>query len=442
MRYHPNGTLDNSYGVNGKVIADFFQANNYGITCAIQSDDKILIFGQSEVSPNLSATIVRFNTDGSIDETFGENGSVLISQGNYQCYGNSILLQPDGKIVVAGHAIFDQGEDFYVARFLSDGTADNSFNTNGFVADVNSISSGAYPCIALQPDGKIVLSGMGAIAGQQNYCTMRFTESGELDTNFNDDGIQLTPISGYYNFPADVVIQTDGKILIGGYSGPYQSELMSMVRYSESGNLDPNFGVNGIFTLSINPGLDKIEDLLLQPDGKILICGYTIETSLGYRYVLMRCNENGSLDTNFGVDGMIIQPFTLNEARASKMVIQSDGKLVVAGHSQASLDRRAALARYTTGIPANVISSEIMSTAFSIFPNPTTSAFRIGGFNTNASQSVVVYNSMGATQLIKTASALQPIDISFLPSGMYWVEIKSVDGKTERHCLVKTNEAH
>lgn len=423
IRYMPDGTLDPSFGDNGKAFVDFDGINNYGIGYCLQQDGKIVATGYSETPGYTSMSLARFNADGSKDESFGSNGIINIFAGMYESYGHDVLMQPDGKIVAAGEANYGtQGIDLYLVRYNNDGTPDVTFGENGVVENVNDLSSVDNPVLTLQEDGKILACGMGAAASIQHYCVMRFLESGALDNTFSDDGIQLTFVSGDYNWPGNIIVQPDGKILSAGYSGPWQSEHFSMVRWDTNGNLDPNFASNGVFIHSINPGLDLFEDVILQPDGKILACGYTIVTNQGYDFVVMRLNANGTIETDFGFYGVLNQQFSYLESRAAAMAIQQDGKLLVAGDCPDFLNHHTAVARYDVGIPASVYSSQ-PQIEIRCYPNPVATHLSIEFSEPRSINKVSIIDVSGKLFYSEVCNKRKlSLDMQSFPKGAYLIE--------------------
>lgn len=438
IRYLPDGTLDPSFGDNGKAFIDFGNLNDFGIGYALQPDGKIVVTGYSETPNYESISIARINADGTKDLSFGDNGIIYQTTGDYECFGSDVVVQSDGKILVAGHGIYTpQGEDFFLARYNEDGSLDTSFAGDGKVENINDNNSGTRPVMTLQADGNILISGMGRVGSQQHYCTMRFFANGALDTSFSDDGVQLTLVPGDYNWPGNIVVQQDQKIVIAGYSGYWQSEMFSIIRLDANGNPDSDFASNGIFTHSINPGLDLFQDVLIQPDGKILACGYTIGPDGTYDFIAMRLMEDGSIDTTFGNNGALNQAFSYTESRAVAMAIQQDGKLLIAGDAPDFLNHHTAVARYDAGIPATVAYDNVFMNTLQVFPNPAQSFITIALPDTEKNTSIFMYDMLGkvVTQLITARTST--IDIRHLHSGMYTLQAVDSQGRTYRAGIIK-----
>lgn len=439
IRYLEDGSLDPAFGDNGKAFIDFDNINNYGLGFALQSDGKIVIAGWSETPGYNSISLARINSDGTADTAFGENGIVHQSTGDFDSKGYDVIVQTDNKILVAGIGNYlPQGEDFFIARYNEDGSLDASFDGDGKVENINDLSSGGGPVLTLQSDGKILLAGMGGVAGQQHYCTMRLNADGSLDPTYSDDGIQLTLIPGDYNWPGNIVVQEDGMIVVAGYSGYWQSEVFSLFRLDANGNPDLDFATNGVFTHSINPGLDLFQDVLIQPDGKILACGYTIVPNEGYDFIAMRLLSDGSIDTDFGEGGVLNQTFSYTESRATAMAIQPDGKLLIAGDAPDFLNHHTAVARYDAGIPALVESTGMLENSVQLMPNPASDYVKIHLENDETISTCSIRDTQGRLLLQETPGAMShSMNLDKLSAGVYFLSATDSKGVCYVGSLIK-----
>ncbi|MBS1745724.1 MAG: hypothetical protein JST21_06115, partial [Bacteroidetes bacterium] len=320
--YAQPGTLDSTFGTGGKVIF----SPDYGIDCfgvAKQSDEKIIC-----VSSGI--TVSRFSKDGILDTTFGINGLTLIDDSIYSfVIGYAGAVQADDKIIVAGYGIKGQFEetnyDMIIARLTADGKIDSSFGVNGIAIADYGKGDIAYD-IAIQPDGKIIIQ--GSSSGYFN--TLRYLPNGTLDASFGGQGYAITQFSGLATGEA-VVLQPDGKIIAAGHD----LDKILLVRYMPDGSLDETFGDNGTVRSDLTNYSDNALDMVLQPDGKIIVGGYITSIIKGSA-LLVRYNNNGSLDSSFGNNGFTIH--TVGYASDAKSIqLQSDGKIITAGGYNESL---------------------------------------------------------------------------------------------------------
>jgi uncharacterized delta-60 repeat protein len=211
------GILDDSFG-NGSGYV-YISGDNYGQSLAIQSNGKILLGGYcyNNSSGNRNFCIARFNSNGSLNTTFGYSGKIIQSIGSYGDYGQSLAIQPDGKILLGGKCYNRSNSDFCIARFNSNGTLDTSFGFSGKVIQPIGSSDDEGYSLAIQPDGKILLGGYCYNGSDYDFCIARFNSNGTLDTSFGTSGKVIQPIGSSDDIGLSLAIQPDGKILLGGY---------------------------------------------------------------------------------------------------------------------------------------------------------------------------------------------------------------------------------
>jgi uncharacterized delta-60 repeat protein len=352
-----SGDLDPTFGTGGKVTTNFFNYNDQVDAVAMQSDGKIVVAGFANLSTGgqiSNFALARYNTDGTLDTTFGTGGKVNTDFLGFGNTARSIVIQPDGKIVAAGYASNGAGTiHFALARYNTNGTLDTSFGTGGKVTtNISDTGDGAF-AVAIQADGKIVAAGAtlpSASSNVQIFALARYNTDGSLDTSFGIGGKVTTSFSGTYDEATAVVIQSDGKIIAAGHAHSDSSrDDFALARFNTNGTLDTSFGTGGKVTTDFSGLSDFVASAVIQSDGKIVAAG-TVETSATQSaFALARYNTNGSLDTTFGTVGKVTTNFTSSQDQANAIAIQSDGKIIVAGfapNSSTFLDF--ALARYNT----------------------------------------------------------------------------------------------
>jgi uncharacterized delta-60 repeat protein len=338
------GMLDNSFGTSGVVITDISSVFDVAYASVVQPDGKILIAGEG--GNNRSFAIIRYNSNGSPDNSFGANGivnPVFSSCANCWSSINSLAIQPDGKILAGGTYHDSLGNKFIVARFHPNGSIDTTFGNYGKgMVDIN--KSGYDPTedhaysMALQSDGKIIQGGT-TFTTDWTFAVMRYHANGTIDSTFGNGGIQTDFYSGN-DVLIDLALQTDGKIVAVGQSDVIGGGFhFSAVRYNTNGSFDNTFGTNGGVTVVMDSNtLSTAEAVAIQADGKIVITG-TVEDNNSSRYFgLTRLNTDGKVDSTFGVFGRTLLPgaiFTTFNFR-SAIVLQPDGKIIVPGVSNSS----------------------------------------------------------------------------------------------------------
>ncbi len=319
VRYNVDGSLDTSFDGDGKVITNF--DDEYAFDLVLQPDGKLVVAGGSTIDIEL----VRYNTNGSLDPSFGNGGRVLTDFGG-EDRAYAIILQPDGKLVVAGWGNAGNSIDISLVRYNSNGSLDSSFDGDGKVLIDLAGSDLAFDLI-LQPDGKIVVAGGVGWRYEtptgKDIALLRYNSDGSLDTTFDGDGIVLTDF-GSDEWINTLLLQPDGKIV--GAATANGGDFM-LIRYNANGSLDTTFGSNGKTILNLG-GFDVASALVRQADGRFVIGGYA-ETG-GYDFALVRYNTDGSLDTSFGSNGKVISNFGSDDFGID-LLLQPDGKFVVGG---------------------------------------------------------------------------------------------------------------
>jgi uncharacterized delta-60 repeat protein len=348
-RIAADGTVDGSFGNAGVVLTGLTGSTMKVVTTtkvAVQPDGKTLVAGSThDMSGQLAWNVLRYNTDGSLDASFAGDGiAEIVIPGATVALVGDFVVQLDGKIVVVGHAYQAGGPRPTLVRFNSDGTLDTSFG----VAGIAQVDFGPVDLqlngVALQADGKLVVTGHMAAAGVA-ILVMRFDTAGSLDATFGDGGTAFTIVQDL-NVGKAVAIQDDGKIVVGGFTSLFddQYQQMVVVRYDNAGNLDSSFGAAGIALFDI-AALNGISDLAIAADGKIVAIGATQTEKL----VAIRLTNNGTADASFGDEGAAEFDFHF-PGEAHSLALQADGKLLVAGFATTtgSSGTDFAVARLTT----------------------------------------------------------------------------------------------
>jgi uncharacterized delta-60 repeat protein len=336
------GILDTSFGGTGIVTIPVASTTAQGAAMALQPDGKIVLTGHGS-GATTDFISARLNTDGSLDTNFNTTGIVTTPVGAASDFSQTVVLQPDGKIVVAGSAnvgFFNTA----AARYHSNGSLDTNFNTTGTVVSaIGAVSDGIYN-LALQPDGKIV--GVGSSnAGANRFACVRYNTDGSFDTTFNGNGKVTTVVLGNNDTARRVLLQPDGKVISAGLALTGGNYDYALVRYNTDGSLDTNFNTTGFVTTSSSTTLPFYPSIALQADGKILTTSAIDTGGFVIDLVLYRYNTNGSLDTNFNGTGKVV--VDINSASFDSglsISALSNGKIFVMG----SADTQMALLRFNS----------------------------------------------------------------------------------------------
>lgn len=313
LRLTTNGNLDSTFGSGGVVISRLGgDINQIFTSMALQSDGKILVTA-SGCPPR--DELARFNMDGSLDTSFGSSGIAPLS---VRVFG--VTVQADGKILVTG----ENYPMALMARLLSTGQLDTSFGTGGQAPLIAAAST-----VALQSDGKILIASGGTSSGS----LARYNTNGSLDKTFGISGqaATITPLNA-------IVVQSDGKIVgVGANTSRLSlsgnSTGFGLVRFNTNGTIDTTFGARGgvitAFTNAPNTSAGSVR--IQSTNGDIVAAGSAGTSGTSTSFALARYLGTGKLDSAFGSGGLVTTSFGSNTATVASMVLQGDGKIVVAG---------------------------------------------------------------------------------------------------------------
>lgn len=346
------GDLDATFGNGGVVLTDFSQTDDYASAVKVQPDGKIVVAGESGIYPDFHSALVRYKKNGRLDPTFGASGKAVTTFDPNGDDLSALVLQPDGKIVAAGSI---HGTAFLLARFDIDGSVDQTFGSNGSIVTKFGDPTAGAADVVLQADGKIIaagVSGAGSLSELNDFALARYNSDGSLDQTFGTGGKVITHFPGQFNTGStgtSVAVQADGKVIVGGY---YKNERtphrFAMARYNPNGALDSTFGNAGLVMTTVGSGDAFSNAIVLESNGRIVLAGYS-STTQGHDFSLAGYNPDGTLDTTFGNGGFMATDFAgATDDIAYAMAMQRDGKLVVAGRTGQYPEFDFAVARYSS----------------------------------------------------------------------------------------------
>jgi uncharacterized delta-60 repeat protein len=420
------GQIDTSFGDNGVVFEKDFESVSGLIT---QSDGKLIV---AALNAQFYSCLIRYMENGSIDSTFGVNGiaeagiALNYSAGTLGNFGHNLVVQPDGYLIICGTVwLWNYGFVLALQRFNQNGIVDTSFGEDGIVTTSVPVTQNAASCVAVYSD-KIIA---GTRSSNFFFTVYSFNNDGSNDLYFGDNGVRLFPgnnfnprdievdMSGriflcgtfgptssvlsagliclnsagdpensfssdgflkvdlpyFYAQFYDLEIENDGKIIATGSGDNWPSFYYSLIRVNGDGSMDTTFGVDGIVT---NENEENIitKAIVIQPDQKILVAAEKADSWLS----VMRLTSSGSLDSTFGTNGTTITEVGLEAQYATNLVVQPSGKIVLGGYIQTGFNNDSiVLIRY---IGENTIPTSIKSLGeytFSIYPNPSSKIITI-----------------------------------------------------------------
>jgi len=356
-RFLPDGSIDVGFGTPEDPGTDYCQASqNFGHPHAEplgldveRSTGKITAVGYVDAQVSGTWAVARYNADGSLDGSFG-GGTVLDTS---LLYATSVATLPDNKIVVAGVSGAPEVDQHHVVvvRYNPDGTLDSSFGTAGrFKLTTETLyTKSSAKCfeLALQTDGKIVVAANATYfcgQGPMGFCNsgvlvLRLDANGAPDQSFGEGGVARQPVMGFANAHASsVALQPDGKIVVGGWVGFLGPVDVMFMRFDTGGGIDTSFGTGGVFRYDYSGGIggiDYLNDMALQSDGKIVATGryWTSPFDAPIRNAIWRLKADGSADNSFNNGAeMLLADLGGKDGDGQKIAVQAGDRIVVGGY--------------------------------------------------------------------------------------------------------------
>jgi len=343
-----SGDLDTTFSGDGKIIQSFAGDAHIGRDVAVQSDGKVVVVGERDFLDGAGDVtssdfvIARYNTDGSLDSTFDGDGRRLVNFGTFDM-AYSVAIQTDGKIVVSGDTCVFMTNmicDLAVARLNSNGSLDSSFSGDGRVTtDIGGLDNGGGGIAIMS--GKVVVAGYAYNGSNYNGAVYRYTSTGILDTTFSGDGI--FPIDfGADDYLNAVAIYSGNIYVTGESSSSASASDFVTARIFSNGTLDTFFGVGGIVTTNLG-GYDAANDLAIS-SGHVIVVGYSDN-----KVAIVKYTGAGDFDTSFSGDGKIVASLGFASPRLSSVTLQGTKIIVVGSTNSTSSAGTALVARYTAG---------------------------------------------------------------------------------------------
>ncbi len=424
VRFNTNGSVDNSYGIAGITTVTFGTTYDELLSSVIQNDDKVILVGGARVGTLTGMAAARVSSVGVLDNSFNTNG---LYHNNLQgeAYAYDVALQNTGKVILVGSTkpfSFTTFRKEAIMRLNANGTLDNTFATNGvLINDLDTTKTDEARCVAID-NTQNILVGSGGLNNGKAYLT-RITPNGVLDNTFGVNGnLQLSFTTS--NFPGiyDIKVQADGKyvIAVSDQTSPVVKSFIA--RYNTNGTLDNTFNTTGYLALD-TIGVPK---LVLQADGKIVgVATKRVFTPLGVvdTRVLLRVNANGTFDNTFGNNGIFLDlPKVL--ANSNGIILQQDGKIVITGTGGTNPLFTAGLSRYNNNLTTSINDAVTQQLNGTIYPNPTSSILNVKLEMLNEPTTLTITNILGEIVLTETATTQHAtLSTQHLNSGIYFLQV-------------------
>lgn len=321
VRYKPNGFLDSAFGINGIAATNF--SCNFGspYEVSLLPNGKMLLLCANASSMLLT----RHNANGSLDSSFGENGIANISQKVPMAYCTGMSAVADNKIIVAGSISYDS---IFLIKYSADGHIDVAFGNQGHVKTKmpEGYTNITAEDFCVQKDGSIFLAGNvgNPTTAYYDFFLCKFNANGILDQSFGKGGFEVTDVDGINvnDYLGNIEPGSAGKLLLAGASNTN----FILVMYNIDGTLDTTFGTKGITRVNVGGIYRKCADMVIEPNGKIVLAGY-----IGDDFGSVRINVNGVIDSSYGTNGIFRIDFGNSYDYSNVIIRQPDDKFVMGG---------------------------------------------------------------------------------------------------------------
>jgi uncharacterized delta-60 repeat protein len=341
------GTLDSDFEDDGIVITPFY-AGAHISSVAVQSDGKVIAAANSAY-----ADIIRYNVDGTKDSSFSDDGILNVNLLTFTL--KKILSDQDDRILAGG--FLSTNEKIVLLRYLTDGTPDASFGSDGKVeTEISQTGAGNYfITFGIQPDSKIVLVGYYYSGSGLVPTVVRYNHDGSLDTGFAGGGISQLEDIDVIPVGDGIALQADGKILVSSLIDKIDDEF-AVFRLNENGSPDSTFDGDGLASINVNIagfGYESPSSVEVLADGRIMVSGTSDLLSAEPKFAIVRFNSDGSPDSSFNGTGILKFQIEDKASYCNSAALQPDGKLILAGYNATFVgEEKIALARLdTSGIP-------------------------------------------------------------------------------------------
>ncbi len=435
------GNPDLSFGNLGITELDFSKPNSTSNELmrdvSIKADGRIILLAEAQVQSESGLMLVRLQANGQLDYTFADSGKVFIDNWYGKNYWTSVVNLPNGKIIVAGRAYGSSTIEGVLVGFNEDGSRDYTFGDSSLVSFSLSGGSVQLNQMLLAGNGDLLLVGSGFAQGEKNFLAARISSKGVFDATFGGNGISIFPFGGSA-VANDVHLNADGSMVLAGdvyLNGRYQ---VALAKVLSDGTLDQNFGTNGKV---ITPILDDdtfIEAVGVLGDGKILISG-TTDGIWNEDIVLARYRTDGSLDNSFSYDGIATKNLVNGYDRAFDALVQPNGRMVIVGYSfeNGSNSSVITVSRFLGG--QGTVGEEEWDdlNKLVIFPNPASSQISIDLANSEEVYKLELINSVGG--IVKKVPKYQSgtaILLDDFISGVYILKVDDFNGQVTTRRLV------
>jgi len=334
----------------GIILTSLGAFDDLGKAVRISADGSIIVGGTSWDSTDPNFALVRYTSAGQLDLTFGGGAGYVTTDLGFSDVGNAIALQGDGKILLTGSASNGSASNIALLRYTTAGALDPTFGGGAGVVTTPLSGGSVGNSVLVQTNGKILVAGDVNNGNNTSFALVRYNSDGSLDTSFgDDDGIVRTHLAGGNSAHA-AVLQSDGKIILAGNSRNNNSvdwdDDFVLIRYRSNGDLDSSFGSSGVVNTRL-AAVDVANGIAIQSDNKIVVVGKgQLNANTNSDFAVVRFTSSGALDSSFGGGkGYVTLDLGFDDA-AQSVTVLSSGKILVGGWSSDGVHTRFALLEF------------------------------------------------------------------------------------------------
>ena len=423
VRLNSNGSLDTDFADKGIKVLTPTKFRNIPTSLYLKKDGTILVVGYCGEYGSQKALLVLLNSDGSLVEDFGNSGVVISDPTKEEVTITSSVLLEDGKLLVAGFTGASFSEHFLVARYNEDGSLDASFGTKGTTSFVHGQGRSQCQDMLIDHKERIVMGGYTVVDGDYIFMLARLKPDGELDDDFGTNGIATSNLGSSNDELFTLDLSPEGKIMAGGVVQTNTEVLFGVARYNEDGSLDKSFQNKGYVLTDMGNGYAFLNDLKVLSDGGIIAVGQIGVTNP--RLIVASYHADGSINKDFNSTGKLQLDDQFKESSAGEILVQTNGKVLLGG----TINNQMGLLRFGSGI----LSEETveMTKITSVFPNPASEHVTIL-INEETVSGVDLYNVMGVIEAdvawIHSPQRIE-LDLKETRPGIYYVKILLDNGQ-------------
>lgn len=373
MHVLTDATQDASFGTDVGHTLVPLGLMSLGFDVAVTPGGKILVCGVTyTTTTTASVLLVQFTSAGQLDAGFGDGGIVTTAVGDGFAEGRAIALQSDGKIVVGGSRQQGGFRDPLLLRYLPDGTLDNGFSGDGQVVLSAYATDDALEDIALLSDGSIVGAGSVDIQGDLKTLLVKVSAAGAPVSSFGGDGELVPGFGATAHWANAVLVQGTSFFAAGTWADVSTDADTYLAKFNADGSAASGFGSNGVVVTNTNPN-ETAYGLALQDNGKIVLCGTSGQPGVtaARDLLLERYTTDGQLDAGFGSNGVTLTSINSGADDANDVAIQPDGRILIAGFTTGAVTKDVLIARYLGDVPNAIAENTATPADLHLFPVPT-----------------------------------------------------------------------